>query len=96
MPMMQATATAAIIAISVVMNGASAGSVGSGSVGSGVVGSGVVGSGVVGSGVVGVGSAGVGVVGSGSICCAADGASSTNMAVDAEEDPYDSDPSNSA
>ena len=57
-PMMQATATAASIAISVVMNGASAtsaASAGSGSVGSGVVGSGSVGSGSVGSGVVGSG-----------------------------------------
>ena len=48
--MMQATATTAIIAISVVINGASVGSFGSGVVGSGSVGVGSVGSEVVGSG----------------------------------------------
>ena len=69
-PMTQATATAASMAISVVMNGASVGSVGSGSVGSGVVGSGVVGS---------------GVVGSGSIDCVGDNGSFTFMYVDADD-----------
>ena len=83
-PMAQAIATAAIMAISVVMNGASA----VGSVGSGSVGSGVVGSGVVGSGVVGVGSVGAGAVGcSGSIAAAGDGASVTPKYVVASELP---------
>ena len=83
--MMLATATAAMIAISVVMKGASTGSVGSGVVGSGSVGSGVVGSGSVGSGVVGSGSVGSGVVGSGSIDPAGDGASVTPKAVSTYE-----------
>jgi len=82
--MMLATATAAMIAISVV-KGASTGSVGSGVVGSGSVGSGVVGSGSVGSGVVGSGSVGSGVVGSGSIDPAGDGASVTPKAVSTYE-----------
>ena len=60
MPMMLATTTAAIMATSVVMKGASAGSVGSGSVGSGSVGSGSVASGSVGSGSVSSGSVGSG------------------------------------
>ena len=75
MPMMLATTTAAMMAISVVIKVACVGSVGSGSVGSGVVGSGVVGSGVVGSG----------VVGSGSIAPAGDGAFVTPIAVSAVE-----------
>ena len=70
MPMMLAMTTAASMAVSVVMNGTSVGSVGSG---------------VVGSGSVGVGSVGVGVVGSGSIDVAADGAGPTPMAVSAYE-----------
>ena len=70
MPMMLAMTTAAMIATSVVMKGASDGAVGSGSVGSGAAGSCSV----------GVGSVGAGVVGSsGSIGCAGDGASSTFM-----------------
>jgi hypothetical protein len=80
MPMMQATATAASIAISVLISGASAvvvGSVGSGVVGSGVVGSGVVGSGSVGVGSVCVGCVGAGAAGSGSIVAAGVGAGST-------------------
>ncbi len=68
-PTMQATATAAIIANSVVITGASAAC---------------------------VGSAVTGAVNSGSIACDDDGASSTTKYVEADELPYDADPSNSA
>ena len=82
MPMTTATATtAAIIATSVVMNGASAACVSSAAVGS--IGSGVVGS--IGSGATSSNCVDVGVVNSGSIDAEGDGASTTAMAVSAYE-----------
>jgi hypothetical protein len=68
MPMMQATATTAIIAMSVLISGASTASVTSGSVGVGSVGPGATSSNLVGAGVAGC---------SGSIAADGDGASST-------------------
>ena len=72
MPMMQATATATMIAISVVMNGASAACAGSAGVGS-VEANAAAGCATSAD----VGSAGAGAAGSGSIGCAADFSSDT-------------------